>query len=159
MSEIEHFMPLLMQREEEGALAPLLSHGRVHFLWIKHSNLYCIRPLVGFLEAWDGGGSGPEGVDGGQKLHSTSAVRVGEGWTGKILGSVLHLRRPKWHLFLNFAAHSGGHHTEERQRLPRVLLPLQDGGGRFCLPIGQLVCPSTRFALLFPDPFLLGSFP
>lgn len=44
MSEIEHFMPLLMQREEEGALAPLLSHGRVHFLWIKHSNLYCIRP-------------------------------------------------------------------------------------------------------------------
>lgn len=35
-------MPLLMQREEEGMLAPLLSHGRVHFLWIKHSNLYCI---------------------------------------------------------------------------------------------------------------------
>ena len=43
MSEIEHFMPLLMQREEEGALAPLMSHGRVHFLWIKYSNLYCIR--------------------------------------------------------------------------------------------------------------------
>ena len=33
MSEIDHFMPLLMQREEEGALTPLLSHGRVHFLW------------------------------------------------------------------------------------------------------------------------------
>ena len=48
MTEIEHFMPLLMQQEEEGVLAPLLSHGRVHFLWIKHSNLYCIRPaLVG----------------------------------------------------------------------------------------------------------------
>lgn len=47
MSEIEHFMPLLMQREEEGALAPLLSHGRVHFLWIKYSNLYCIQPQVG----------------------------------------------------------------------------------------------------------------
>ena len=30
MTEIDHFMPLLMQREEEGVLAPLLSHGRVH---------------------------------------------------------------------------------------------------------------------------------
>lgn len=47
MSEIDYFMPLLMQREEEGALAPLLSHGRVHFLWIKHSNLYCIQPRWG----------------------------------------------------------------------------------------------------------------
>lgn len=52
MTEIEHFMPLLMQQEEEGVLAPLLSHGRVHFLWIKHSNLYCIRPaLVGSAES------------------------------------------------------------------------------------------------------------
>ncbi|XP_054529555.1 AP-1 complex subunit mu-2 isoform X5 [Pan troglodytes] len=42
MSKIEHFMPLLVQREEEGALAPLLSHGQVHFLWIKHSNLYLV---------------------------------------------------------------------------------------------------------------------
>ncbi|XP_025224748.1 AP-1 complex subunit mu-2 isoform X1 [Theropithecus gelada] len=42
MSKIEHFMPLLVQREEEGALAPLLSHGEVHFLWIKHSNLYLV---------------------------------------------------------------------------------------------------------------------
>ena len=47
MTEIDHFMPLLMQREEEGVLAPLLSHGRVHFLWIKHSNLYCIHPMLG----------------------------------------------------------------------------------------------------------------
>ena len=63
MSEIENFMPLLMQREEEGALAPLLSHGRVHFLWIKHSNLYCIQTLAGSLEAWGVGSSGPERVD------------------------------------------------------------------------------------------------
>ncbi|KAL8202345.1 UNVERIFIED_CONTAM: AP-1 complex subunit mu-2 [Gekko kuhli] len=42
MSEIDHFMPQLMQREEESALTPLLSHGKVHFLWIKHSNLYRI---------------------------------------------------------------------------------------------------------------------
>ncbi|KAM8765728.1 AP-1 complex subunit mu-2 isoform 1-T1 [Rhynchonycteris naso] len=46
MSEIEQFMPLLMQREEEGALAPLLSHGRVHFLWIKHSNLYLVATTL-----------------------------------------------------------------------------------------------------------------
>ncbi|XP_024601771.1 AP-1 complex subunit mu-2 [Neophocaena asiaeorientalis asiaeorientalis] len=46
MSEIEHFMPLLMQREEEGALAPLMSHGRVHFLWIKYSNLYLVATTL-----------------------------------------------------------------------------------------------------------------
>ncbi|KAK7800473.1 hypothetical protein U0070_024253, partial [Myodes glareolus] len=51
MTEIDHFMPLLMQREEEGVLAPLLSHGRVHFLWIKHSNLYCIHPMLGRMVA------------------------------------------------------------------------------------------------------------
>ncbi|EDL78305.1 rCG31866, isoform CRA_b [Rattus norvegicus] len=46
MTEIDHFMPLLMQREEEGMLAPLLSHGRVHFLWIKHSNLYLVATTL-----------------------------------------------------------------------------------------------------------------
>ncbi|XP_063305555.1 AP-1 complex subunit mu-2 [Pelobates fuscus] len=42
MAEIDHFMPLLVQREEEGNLSPLLTHGKVHFLWIKHSNLYLV---------------------------------------------------------------------------------------------------------------------
>lgn len=42
LGEIEHFMGLLLQREEEGALTPLLTHGKVHFLWIKHANLYRI---------------------------------------------------------------------------------------------------------------------
>ncbi|KAJ7316477.1 hypothetical protein JRQ81_002639 [Phrynocephalus forsythii] len=42
MSEIDYFMPLLMQKEEESALTPLLSHGKVNFLWIKHSNLYLV---------------------------------------------------------------------------------------------------------------------
>ncbi|XP_030052909.1 AP-1 complex subunit mu-2 [Microcaecilia unicolor] len=42
MTEIEHFMPQLMQKEEEGILTPLLSHGKIHFLWIKHSNLYLV---------------------------------------------------------------------------------------------------------------------
>ncbi|KAM4643866.1 LOW QUALITY PROTEIN: AP-1 complex subunit mu-2 [Amazona ochrocephala] len=42
LGEIERFMGLMLQREEEGALAPLLPHGHVHFLWIKHSNLYLV---------------------------------------------------------------------------------------------------------------------
>ncbi|XP_044138753.1 AP-1 complex subunit mu-2 isoform X1 [Bufo gargarizans] len=42
MAEIDHFMPLIVQREEEGNLTPLLIHGKVHFLWIKHSNLYLV---------------------------------------------------------------------------------------------------------------------
>ncbi|XP_032419371.1 AP-1 complex subunit mu-2 [Xiphophorus hellerii] len=42
MAEIDHFMNLLMQHEEEGLLSPVLSHGNVHFMWIKHSNLYLV---------------------------------------------------------------------------------------------------------------------
>ncbi|XP_013909951.1 PREDICTED: AP-1 complex subunit mu-2 [Thamnophis sirtalis] len=42
MSEIDYFMPLVMQKEEESDLTPVLSHGKVHFLWIKHSNLYLV---------------------------------------------------------------------------------------------------------------------
>ncbi|XP_074791623.1 AP-1 complex subunit mu-2 isoform X2 [Natator depressus] len=46
MAEIDHFMPLLMQKEEEGALTPLLTHGKVHFLWIKHTNLYLVATTM-----------------------------------------------------------------------------------------------------------------
>ncbi|XP_027563003.1 AP-1 complex subunit mu-2-like, partial [Neopelma chrysocephalum] len=42
LGEIEHFMGVLLQREEEGTLTPLLTHGHVHFLWIKHANLYLV---------------------------------------------------------------------------------------------------------------------
>lgn len=42
MNEIDHFMPMLMKREEEAEMTPLVTHGASHFLWIKHSNLYCI---------------------------------------------------------------------------------------------------------------------
>ncbi|NWQ84432.1 AP1M2 protein, partial [Columbina picui] len=42
LGEIEQFLGLLVQREEEGALAPLLPHGALHFLWIKHNNLYLV---------------------------------------------------------------------------------------------------------------------
>ncbi|XP_051981083.1 AP-1 complex subunit mu-2-like, partial [Xyrauchen texanus] len=42
MSEIDHFFTLLMQQEEEGLLCPVMSRGNVHFLWIKHNNLYLV---------------------------------------------------------------------------------------------------------------------
>lgn len=48
MSEIDHFFTLLMQQEEEGLLCPVMSHGTVHFLWIKHSNLYCILYITNY---------------------------------------------------------------------------------------------------------------
>lgn len=43
MNEIDHFMPILMKREEEAETTPMVSHGSSHFLWIKHSNLYRIH--------------------------------------------------------------------------------------------------------------------
>ncbi|XP_067992766.1 LOW QUALITY PROTEIN: AP-1 complex subunit mu-2-like [Melanerpes formicivorus] len=42
LGDIENFLGVVLQREEEGALSPLLSHAGVHFLWIKHSNLYLV---------------------------------------------------------------------------------------------------------------------
>ncbi|KFO24684.1 AP-1 complex subunit mu-1 [Fukomys damarensis] len=42
MSEVEHFMPILVEKEEEGALSPILAHGGVRFMWIKHNNLYLV---------------------------------------------------------------------------------------------------------------------
>lgn len=39
---MEHFMPILMEKEEEGMLSPILAHGGVRFMWIKHNNLYRI---------------------------------------------------------------------------------------------------------------------
>ncbi|KAF3852227.1 hypothetical protein F7725_005582 [Dissostichus mawsoni] len=50
MAEIDHFLPLLMQQEEEGLLCPVLSHGNVHFMWIKHSNLYVFTEYFKELE-------------------------------------------------------------------------------------------------------------
>lgn len=35
-------MPILMEKEEEGMLSPILAHGGVRFMWIKHNNLYRI---------------------------------------------------------------------------------------------------------------------
>lgn len=52
MNEIDHFMPILMKKEEDAEMAPLLSHGPSHFLWIKHNNLYCIRLSVCWRSSW-----------------------------------------------------------------------------------------------------------
>lgn len=49
MNEIDHFMPILMKREEEAEMTPLVSHGPSHFLWIKHSNLYRIHLYIARL--------------------------------------------------------------------------------------------------------------
>lgn len=46
MNEIDHFMPILMKREEEAEMTPLVSRGPSHFLWIKHSNLYRIHVYI-----------------------------------------------------------------------------------------------------------------
>ncbi|XP_069795119.1 adaptor related protein complex 1 subunit mu 3 isoform X1 [Narcine bancroftii] len=42
MNEIDYFLPMLMQREDEGSCSPFLIHGHAHFLWIRHNNLYLV---------------------------------------------------------------------------------------------------------------------
>uniref|UniRef100_V9KAN1 Adaptor-related protein complex 1, mu 2 subunit n=1 Tax=Callorhinchus milii TaxID=7868 RepID=V9KAN1_CALMI len=46
MGEIDSFIPVLIQSEDEGSVSPLLTHGKTHFLWIKHSNLYFVATTV-----------------------------------------------------------------------------------------------------------------
>lgn len=52
MNEIDHFMPILMKKEEDAEMTPLVSHGPSHFLWIKHNNLYCIHLSVCWRSSW-----------------------------------------------------------------------------------------------------------
>uniref|UniRef100_A0A672N0B8 AP-1 complex subunit mu-1-like n=1 Tax=Sinocyclocheilus grahami TaxID=75366 RepID=A0A672N0B8_SINGR len=42
ISEIDNFMPIMMKREEDADLSPVVIHGSTHYLWIKHSNLYLV---------------------------------------------------------------------------------------------------------------------
>ena len=42
MSVIDKFMPLLMEKEEEGVVTPIIQHGDNTFFYIKYNNLYCI---------------------------------------------------------------------------------------------------------------------
>ncbi|KAF4112275.1 adaptor related protein complex 1 subunit mu 3 isoform X1 [Onychostoma macrolepis] len=39
---IDNFMSIMMKREEDADLSPVVIHGSTHFLWIKHSNLYLV---------------------------------------------------------------------------------------------------------------------
>lgn len=40
MSRIEKFMPLMMEKEEEGCLSPILRNNEITFMWVKYNNLY-----------------------------------------------------------------------------------------------------------------------
>ena len=46
MSVINHFLPILLNMEEEGTSSPILIHEKVTFVYIKHNNLYCICLLL-----------------------------------------------------------------------------------------------------------------
>ena len=45
MYVIEKFLPLVLDSEEEGISSPILVHDKATFIYIKHNNLYCIRPF------------------------------------------------------------------------------------------------------------------
>ena len=49
MGKIDNFMPLIMEREEEGNMTPILTHGNTTFVYIKYNNLYRILALVANL--------------------------------------------------------------------------------------------------------------
>ena len=42
MAVIDKFMPLVMEKEEDSNLTPIISHGNVTFVYIKYNNLYLV---------------------------------------------------------------------------------------------------------------------
>lgn len=52
LSVINHFLPMLLNLEEEGTSSPILVHEKVTFVYIKHNNLYCIPPLTPSRADW-----------------------------------------------------------------------------------------------------------
>lgn len=42
MSAIDKFMTLMMDREDEESLSPIIIHGGVNYMYIKHNNLYIV---------------------------------------------------------------------------------------------------------------------
>lgn len=42
MSSIDKFMTLLMEKEEEGCVTPIMRHADIAFMYIKHNNLYLV---------------------------------------------------------------------------------------------------------------------
>lgn len=97
-------MPILMEKEEEGMLSPILAHGGVRFMWIKHNNLYRIpaagQGLGGDMPAhWHRTAGQPEGTSLGNAKYSraaeqewgTAGPKGGFGWrrvmlTGFVFG-------------------------------------------------------------------------
>ena len=41
MSCIEKFMPLLVEKEDEGTASPVLVHQGISYTYIKYMNVYC----------------------------------------------------------------------------------------------------------------------
>ena len=46
MSPIEKFMPLVLEKEEEGTQTPICVHQDVTFVYIKYNNLYRILSIL-----------------------------------------------------------------------------------------------------------------
>ena len=42
MSVIDKFMPLVMDREEDNNVTPIIAHGNATFVYIKYNNLYLV---------------------------------------------------------------------------------------------------------------------
>ncbi len=49
MSVIDKFLPMVLDDEDEGVVSPILIHEKVTFVYIKHSNVYCILVLLGLV--------------------------------------------------------------------------------------------------------------
>lgn len=45
-SVIDKFLPLVLEMEEEGQVAPILVHEKVTFVYIKHNNLYLVATTI-----------------------------------------------------------------------------------------------------------------
>ncbi|VDN58092.1 unnamed protein product [Dracunculus medinensis] len=42
LSVIDHFMPLLMEREDEGQISPVISKNDVSYVYVKHMNIFLV---------------------------------------------------------------------------------------------------------------------
>lgn len=49
LTQIEKFMPLLVEKEDEGKISPILMQGDVSYIYIKHMNIFCKCYLKVFL--------------------------------------------------------------------------------------------------------------
>ncbi len=46
MNVIERFMQLLLEQEDDQNLTPIVQHGDVAFIYIKHTNVYSKNNLI-----------------------------------------------------------------------------------------------------------------